>query len=143
MNISAVRTPPTLPAHLELQVGVGDPSFGLAKRSVGVEVGAEPLDLPPALTINPIGAAYRPASRLTSLGISVLVWTLVGGGSVLLYRLQAKGPARRIATEAVSVLLNETDKLTLDGGGHQGGGQPPPQAAPPPEQAAPPPPAAR
>ena len=144
MNTCSLDAPPVLPAPLTPQPVAALQPSGPEGRPASGPGRVEPVELPPALAINPIGAAYRPASRLTSLGVSVLVWGLLAGGSALVYHWQAQGPARRIAaTEAVSVLLNETDKLTLDGGGHQGGGQAPPRAAPAPEQAAPPPPPAR
>jgi TonB family protein len=99
-------------------------------------------DFSAALAFNPIGAAYRPAPRLASLGASILAWSLIGTGGYLVYRLQAVRPMfQTTVTQAMSLMLNETDTPVLEGGGHQGGGLPPaPTAAPAFKAATPPPP---
>jgi len=135
MNPSAFQPPPAWVVH--------DDRLAALSRGVASPEGPEGHELPPALAINPIGAAYRPASRLASLGVAVLVWGALVGGGVLLVRVQAtRAHAAGAAPQAVNILLLETEKLNLDAGGHQGGGQAPPAPSRPaatPEAPPPPP----
>ena len=98
------------------------------------------LALAPNLEINPIGTAYRPASPVLSLAVSTVVWGLLAGGGILAYRLQAPSRVPNHMTQSMTLVLNDTDKISIDGGGHQGGGPPPPRAPEPVAKQAPPPP---
>lgn len=134
--------PPTVPANPNgtgpIPIVVGRPA------PLPMEHPGTGPTLSPALEINPIGTAYRPVSRLASLGLSTVVWGLLGGACFLAYRMQAieKGPAY-LPTQMVDLQLTETDTPTLDGGGHQGGGMPPPRASEPDPTTPPPPPLQR
>ena len=103
-----------------------------------VEISVTGLPLAPNLEINPIGTAYRPASPFLSLAVTSMVWGLLAGAGILAFRLHSTSQTRAFTTESVSFVLNDTDKISVEGGGHQGGGLPPPRAlelntpAPPP-----------
>lgn len=140
-------TPPSFevpPAIAASQEGAGPLARVVGRRAtLPPELPRTGPVLSPALEIHPIGTAYRPVSRLASLGLSAAVWGVLGGACVLAYRLHGQeqtAPFR--STQMVDLQLTEAEHPTLDGGGHQGGGPPPPRA-PEPQTAQPPPPPQR
>lgn len=75
----------------------------------------------PSLQVAPIASAYRGASPLASLGLSMLVWTLAGGGAFLAFRVRPADTPRLMTTlPSVDLQPAALDAREEGGGGHQG-----------------------